>query len=890
MTAPRKSPLVVKSPAVIPELLAPAGSPEAFRAAVAAGADAIYLSGKRFGARKFAANFSDAEIEAAVRYAHRCGVRVYVTVNTLIHDRELSGVVDYLIWLYGIGIDAVLVQDTGVAALAREIVPGLVLHASTQMTIHTTDGIRWAASHGFRRVVLARELSLAEVRQIAEATCDLGIGLEVFAHGALCYSYSGQCLLSSVIGGRSGNRGMCAQPCRKPYALVAGDTDTYGRPQNVREIPLTDRYLLSPKDLCTFPRLPDLAGSVASVKIEGRMKSPQYVAVVVSAYRRALDALAGGHAPEPGNAMRDLNLSFSRGFTRGYLLGDHHDALMGRDAPDNRGLEIGVVTRYDRKTGTASVRLSGSYIPAPGDGLLFSGTPGGEDWGFSLNSVPAREKDGIRIAVPREILPKTRVSVTFSRELENRANRIIADPFPDLLRPVPLHLDIGVQPDGSITVAGQILCPGREPVPFVVHPDLRMEPARSQPLTKEMFLQQIQKTGGSPFIIQEISLLYAGDRFAPVAKINQVRRDILAAAEEALIRASRPAPGAVADARARGDAFRIRYKEAEATSTNGSHDNPALRLAVYTDTLDGVSAAAESGARILCFEPDFPMPHHLCQARSPPLPVGEQLERALAICRQSGCRFVWKLPRITRNAYLETVLPLLPLLIREGLEECMVEHFGTALFLSGTFPRIALSGGPGLNIFNHAAAGSEGALLRSLTLSSELSLDEIRTLVLHAEATGTAPDFSLVVQGAAEAMITDDCIPRLVPDTCPKRKGDAGRLQAGFLGLRDETGRVFPVRSDGSCRTWIGNSAELCLLDHLPAIRAAGIREVAVDTRGKPARYTKEMTTLYRAAVDRTNSGTSAPDDPSLAVLKEKARQISAGGITAGHLLRGLKE
>ena len=239
-----------------PELLAPAGSMEAFFAAVAAGADAVYLSGKQFGARKFAQNFSEDEIAEAVAYAHARGVRVYVTVNTLVHDRELPRVAGYLVRLYAMGVDAVLVQDPGVAALAREIVPGLALHASTQLTIHNAEGVRWAHEQGFSRVVLAREFSLAEVEAIARATADTGTGLEVFLHGALCYSYSGQCLLSSVIGGRSGNRGMCAQPCRMKYSLATADIDKYGRPTGASEVPLQEKYLLSPKDLCTYREIP----------------------------------------------------------------------------------------------------------------------------------------------------------------------------------------------------------------------------------------------------------------------------------------------------------------------------------------------------------------------------------------------------------------------------------------------------------------------------------------------------------------------------------------------------------------------------------------------------------------------------------------------------------
>ncbi|HRT17937.1 MAG TPA: peptidase U32 family protein, partial [Methanothrix sp.] len=227
----------------IPELLAPAGSMASLQAAVAAGADAVYLSGRRFGARKFAENFDDSALAHAIDYAHLRGVRVYVTVNTLIRNDELCDAASYLLRLYEMGADAVLIQDLGLARLAQAI-PGLKRHASTQMTIHNLPGLLWAEGAGFSRAVLAREVSLAEIRQMKRANSrkkergeggagvgkEAKTGIEVFVHGALCYSYSGQCLLSSAIGGRSGNRGMCAQPCRKPYVLVKGGRDEFGRP------------------------------------------------------------------------------------------------------------------------------------------------------------------------------------------------------------------------------------------------------------------------------------------------------------------------------------------------------------------------------------------------------------------------------------------------------------------------------------------------------------------------------------------------------------------------------------------------------------------------------------------------------------------------------------
>ena len=279
----------------VPELLAPAGSIDALKAAVNAGADAVYISGKKFGARKFATNFSDSEIEEGLKYAKLRGVKIYVTVNTLIKDSQMPSVAKYLVWLYKIGVDAVIIQDLGAAYLSRKIVPNLDMHASTQMTIHNTPGVEWASKFGFKRVVLSRELGISEVEKIKSQTANCGIEIEIFGHGALCYSYSGQCLLSSFIGGRSGNRGMCAQPCRKKYTLLAGNIDKYGKPVDIHQVYLKDEYLLSTRDLSVYKNLERISNSmVDSLKIEGRMRSAEYVALVVKIYRDALDSITMG--------------------------------------------------------------------------------------------------------------------------------------------------------------------------------------------------------------------------------------------------------------------------------------------------------------------------------------------------------------------------------------------------------------------------------------------------------------------------------------------------------------------------------------------------------------------------------------------------------------------
>lgn len=303
----------------LPELLAPAGDLECLYAAVAAGADAIYVGGKRFGARAFAKNFDIDELSGAVEYCHLHGVRLYVTLNTLIEDKEMADAISYAAELYRIGVDALIVADLGVASAIRRLIPDFELHASTQMSVHNALGADAAARLGVSRVVLARELSLADM---TSATENSRPETEVFLHGALCVCHSGQCLFSSLVGGRSGNRGECAQPCRLPYN--------------------NGKYPLSLKDLCLAEHIPELIKSgVASLKIEGRMKSPTYVYTVTSIYRRLLDENRPANAAE----SETLRRAFSRdGFTDGYFVGNTASGMTGirtkEDKEDSRMAEM----------------------------------------------------------------------------------------------------------------------------------------------------------------------------------------------------------------------------------------------------------------------------------------------------------------------------------------------------------------------------------------------------------------------------------------------------------------------------------------------------------------------------------------------------------------------
>ena len=863
----------------VPELLAPAGSPEAFTAAVAAGADAVYLSGKRFGARKFAQNFSEPEIEETVEFAHSRGVKVYVTVNILVHDREINEAMEYLIRLHAMGVDAVLLQDPGIASLARKIVPGLVIHASTQLTITSAEGVRWAHSLGFSRVVLARELPLAEIERIARETSDTGIGLEVFAHGALCYCYSGQCLLSSVIGGRSGNRGMCAQPCRKKYTLVTGKTDRFGRPTGLSDIRQPGPYLLSPKDLCTYPEISRLARSpVVSLKIEGRMKSPEYVAVVVSGYRRALDAAGTNRFSPEDSVIDDMLLAFNRGFTKGYLFSDRGKGLMARDRPDNRGLPIGTVLRYDRRNGTAAIRLDRPVTLRPGDGVLFS-PPGHPDkeWGFSINSEPAVKPDETEVVVPRPVEKNDRVFLTSSVDLAARARQVIKQAKSGRQpRPASVAILAKVGTSGDLTISGIVYPPGREPVPLAETSTLVMEPARTAPVTREQLSDQLCKSGGTPLAISKFDLMYDGRFFAPVREINRVRRDFFQRAEKALAAAYRPAPEEIAQAKE----SLAHWSETNSLEVKWCRPKPKkLGIILFADTLETIENGLVSGAETVCFEPrSFLVPGERQEMISP---VEKDLRDAIRVCASHKARLIWKLPHITRAAENDAIRATLPLLHENGLDCCMAENPGSAYAVAESVPGISLAGGMGLNIFNAETVRAFSPLQFSLTvLSPELSGPEIALLARSVRSRADGPQLAIYAQGNLDTMITED---NLFSEILTDGNGRT------WWGIRDETGHLFPVRTDSAGRTHIFNAAETCLIDRIGNLVRGGIDALVIDARGKTPEYAREMVSIYREALAVADQDTGQRDQDK-EFLRDRVKAIALGGITAGHYTRGVRD
>jgi U32 family peptidase len=838
----------------LPELLAPAGSPEALKAAIAAGADAVYLSGKRFGARKFAANFDERELKEAVDYTHLRRVKVYVTVNTLVRDDELPEVARYLLWLYEIGVDAVLVQDVGVAALARRMVPDMDLHASTQMTIHSRAGAVWAERLGMKRVVLAREVSLQEAEEIARG---LNIGLEVFVHGALCYCYSGQCLLSSVIGGRSGNRGMCAQPCRKPYVLLRGEKDEYGRPVNMAATPIKDRYLMSTRDLAVYSHLDEIVKSpIQSLKIEGRMKSAEYVAIVTGIYRKAMDSIAKGRWSPSAEDQRDLALAFNRDFTGGYLAGSKE--IMGRQMSDNRGFFIGTVASYDMRSGEAAVRLNGSLGAEQGDGLVFQSP--GEELGMVVHRPPSFKDGLLKLRTPDRVKPGARVYITSSTRLSHQVEKIISSSRSQ----IPIDLVIFWE-DGVPVVECKLKGPNSS-LKIDVRAGFRMEKAQSKPLTKEQIEAQLGRTGGTPFCIRKVEISYPGDLFAPLGLLNQLRRDILAKAETAILDSQKPNVEKITAANER--LAEIDLTDAVGEKTSKSPKAPSL--AVYADSLEAVQGAVEGGCERVYFEPRLKGPNQKDVTKE----LLDLLKKAKVLC--GSAQLIWKWPRITKNKCLKFAVPLLS---QTELDGVLVEGIGAAEAVVAAVPKMSLSGAASLNVWNHFTVKQLSLRFSRLTLSPELSSDQLAELVARSRLVN-APKLELMVQGNLEVMVAEDCLP------CAAFK-DA-RSSTAFWGLQDFK-RMFPLWLDEDSRTHVLNAAETCLVDFMPRLFEIGLDGIAIDARGRTGKYAREMAEIYQEAIGLTEK--RGPDlKTDLGGLKDKARAISLGGITTGHFIKGLRD
>lgn len=852
-----------------PELLAPAGSWEALVAAVQNGADAVYLGARAFNARASASNFDENELARAIDYAHVRDVNVYVTVNILLADTELAAAARLLHFLYRAGADGVIVQDLGLARLARDLLPDLPLHASTQMTVHNLPAMRFLRDLGFTRVVLARELGLAEIRDLKEKS---GLEVETFIHGALCVCWSGQCLMSSFIGGRSGNRGRCAQPCRLPYRLLSGDGGE----------PTAEGYLLSTRDLNLSGRLPDLiAAGIDAFKIEGRLRRPEYVATVVGIYRRLLDrALAGSFYVTP-EEERDLAQIFNRRFTTGYYFDSPGRELVNFKQPNNRGLPVGRVRHYDARTGAAEVALEGDLHV--GDGVDFWVTVGGrvstEVYRLERNGrrvEGAGPGDVVTLPVKGRIRPGDRVFKTWDAALLRRARESFASPREHRKIPItaavravtgePLHLALDDGRGHVVTVSGQFPLPAAE----------------RHPASRDDLAGQLDRLGNTPFALAHLEFDLDGRAMVPRSEVNAIRRAALQALEARRIEDRRPrqAPSPEAFGR-RLEEYLRRISGTPGPvppgggpraggpwAGEGVPGRPLLSVAVSTAA--AVEAALRGGADIVYFPGE---------AFDAPGPVGEsELSAVRRLCAAHGAGFYYWIPRIVREAEAERYRRL-----ARGADG---PYDGILTGNLGLAMELAAAGLPvwadyPLNIFNGATLAllaRQG--LRGACLSPEMTLAQVK------EAAATAPlPLEVLVHGLVPLMVSQYCVIGAAGGACPGRACTRPCRRGRFM-LRDRIGVSFPVAVDTACRMHIFNSRDLCAVDLVPVLARAGLARLRLDGRLKEPRDVARMTAVYRRVLDAWAEEPGTYEVPE--AVRSELAALSPGGLTKGHYFRGV--
>lgn len=808
------------------ELLAPAGNMTCLHAAVTAGADAVYLGAGDFNARRNAGNFTLEQLREACSYAHLRGVSLYLTVNTVVLPRELPAALELVRQAYRAGVDAFIVQDLGLAAEIHRTLPQASWHASTQMNIHNAAGVQMAAVLGASRVTFARELNLAEVARLSALARDLGMDIEMFAHGALCICYSGQCLMSSLIGGRSANRGLCAQACRLPYTLhnkaVRKDLDAPGE------------HLLSPKDLCTVDLLDRLVPTgVHSLKIEGRMKSPEYVSAVVGVYRAVLNRVLAGE--EPAHATpeeeRVLAEAFSRGFMQAYLTGHTGNDMMSYQRPNNRGVAVGRV--HSARDGQVSFKADPPVFA--GDVLEF--------WtnkGHFAYTVTADDATGsqVRLTVPKRVDKGDRVF---------RVREAAAAFVDDAAEPrVPVtgtvRLRIGQPLRAEFRLATGVSAAAEGPV---------VEAARTKAVTADEVRAHIDRLGATPFTILAPDDLVieldqgVGIGFSQLHKVRTAALDALQQAACAAVEGDRTLP-------------RI-----DAASRPARIHEKGCTVAVMTANPACARAAKRAGA-------DAVYVSALNYRRGTAMVAGQ----VSGTVEQAGYpnRAVMALPAISHDpvdgtreerfgfdaeAYMKSGKPVL------------VENLGQLLQATDRGCRIQI--GPHIPIMNRAALDTVTRMGAELVwLPPELSLGQIQDL-----AEDKPTRLGLTIVGANELMVTEHCL-LMSQGPCDRNCTECARRKSPHY-LQDRRDYEMPVVTDCCGRSHLYNAVPLDLTHLLPDLLSAGVDTVMVDATLMNVQETTDAVKRTLHARDLALRDGSAVGKPQ------------GGGTTTGHIFRGVQ-
>lgn len=813
------------------ELLAPAGNMECLHAAVKAGADAVYLGAGHFNARRGADNFSLENLAEACDYAHLRGVKIYLTLNTVVLPSELPDALELARQAYRCGVDAFIVQDIGISIELSRIMPDAEVHVSTQMNIHDEDGLRAAAALGATRVTLARELSLAEIARLHELAEELGVELESFAHGALCICYSGQCFMSSLVGGRSANRGRCAQACRLPYEL-------HNRALR-KTLDVPGEHLLSPKDLCTANLIPELLhAGVASLKIEGRMKSPEYVQAVVGVYRAVIDrveaaidrdgidSVVASDAPELRASEEEMNVlseAFSRGFTTAYLKGKRGNEIMSYGRPNNRGVFVGRVA----KVREGLVFIDPETELHVGDLIEFWTNRG--HFVHTIGEFKTDRAGRVFFPVERAVGKGDRVFRVRNAE----AAFVDDDKLPSVAVCARAELRIG-QPalltftvaagDASVTVEGP-----------------EVEAARTKAITEEEVREHIDRMGTTPFYLSSLEIDLDEGVGMGFSMLHKLRARAAEELQETILAHYHARKLERTPSRAFAPVVRKGWCKVAALATNPACARAAKRAGA--DLIYVPAANYRRGEAVIAGQ----LSDTAEQAGYPKqcIPVLPTVSQMFDEEKRNGFD-IWKRVKADKPV--------------------MVENLGQLLHATemGAAPEV----GPHIPVTNKLdlqAMADLGA--QRVWLSPELSLVQIE------ELGDMAPmPLGLTIMGQTELMVTEHCL-LMSQGPCNQKCTECARRKSPHY-LKDRKGYEMPVITDCTGRSHLYNAVQMDVAHLMPEIIGAGVSTVLVDTTLMNVKETTEKVARAVRARDIAQ--------------KDGNKVAKAEGATSGHLFRGV--
>lgn len=835
------------------ELLAPAGNLTTLKAAVENGADAVYIGGTQFSARQKAENFTYEQMQEGIAYAHERGRKVHVTVNTMLRNDEIGDLVEYIYQLAELKVDAVIAQDLGAIHLLQETMPQIPVHASTQMTIHNTEGARFWKEQGLDRVVLARETSLQTIREIHN---NVDIELESFVHGALCVSYSGQCLLSSMIGGRSGNRGLCAQPCRMPYQLLDGTGKQYET---------KGKYLLSTRDLNMLHHVPDLINSgITSFKIEGRMKRPEYVAVVVRAYREAIDAYYQSEKLNFKQRDKEILQIFNRDFTTGYYYGNPGGNLMSHSRPDNRGIKIGDVLKTEKNKTWIQLQDNLSV----GDGYLLINKKGEEIAG-KVHELSIRGKN-IESAKAGQIvqMPVSGNADGATVCFRTSDSRLLKEAEATYKQPsVPNKSRIHFKLDILLGQPISLLAWDDKDHYFETKSEYLVELAKTSPSTVEGVTNQMNRLGNTPFELGDIAVNLDDGVIAPSSELNKLRREATEALESLLQEETEDIIPDYEDYL--DDAGDLLDRIPPQVNGYGLRQ----RLAVTVGSEEGFQAALDSGADLIYIQ-------------STPLRRGsviseERYEELANICHEKGVQLYWTCSPIQNNRQMEHVKKQMMSAKEVGFDGVLAGNFGI-LQMAKEMGWDSISADYTLNIANDVSLQFlSNQEIGKVTLSPELSLAQISDI----SYLGNLP-LEMIVHGNIPLMTSEQCVAGSVLGGRTENTSCSMPCMKQQYFLQDRTQAQFPLYMDVNCRMHVMNSKMLNLYKRMDECLPVGVDFIRIEAREQSGGWIRSVVSAYRRLLDEYN------DNGKILISvtdEELLNRLAPNGSTYGHTFRGVQ-